>query len=70
MQNEWDQKCISILFVNTEWRTNRRWRGNIKIDLIKMGCERMYWIHVAQVQDSSEHGNEPSNFKDGREFLG
>jgi hypothetical protein len=33
-------------------RPRRRWSDNIKLDLQKVGCERMDWIDVAQDRDS------------------
>jgi hypothetical protein len=32
-------------------RPRRRWKGNIKVDLQEVGCERMHWIDVAQDRD-------------------
>jgi hypothetical protein len=32
-------------------RPRRRWKGNIKVDLQEVGCERMDWIDVAQDRD-------------------
>jgi hypothetical protein len=43
-------------------RPRRRWEDNIKMDLRKIGIDRVNWIRLAQdrVQGFCEHGNEPS----------
>jgi hypothetical protein len=65
------------LFVETHegemslWSHWRRWKNNIKIALKELRCPDMNWILLTQspVVDSSEHGNEPSDSKEGRECL-
>jgi len=32
-------------------RSRRRWEGNTKMNLQKVGCECMYWIELAQDRD-------------------
>ena len=32
-------------------RHRRRWEDNIKMDLLKVGCEGMGWIDLAQDRD-------------------
>jgi hypothetical protein len=42
-----------------------------KMDLREIGLESVDWIHLAQdLVGSCEHGNEPSDLIEGREFLG
>jgi len=34
-------------------RPRHRWKDNIKIDLLEVGCEGMDWINVAKDRDKS-----------------
>jgi hypothetical protein len=51
--------------------TRRRWNGNIRMDLRKIGWDCVDWIHLAQCRDQwrvlCEKGNEPSGSIKGRE---
>jgi hypothetical protein len=29
-------------------RSRRKWKNNIKMDLLKVGCRGLYWIDLAQ----------------------
>jgi hypothetical protein len=49
-------------------RPRRRWEGNIKMDLQKMGCGGKDWIGLAQDRQVAG-GNEPSGSIKRREFL-
>jgi hypothetical protein len=33
------------------WRTSRRWKYNIKMDVEEIGLEDMDWIHLSQDTD-------------------
>jgi hypothetical protein len=41
-------------------RPRCRWEDGIKMDLQVWSRGRVEWIHLAQVADSCEHGDEPS----------
>jgi hypothetical protein len=52
-------QCLGL---GTIWKTRRTWEDNIRIDLRKIGCEGVDWIHLAKDTDqwsSCEHGNGP-----------
>jgi hypothetical protein len=65
------------LFIETRegemslWSHWRRWKNNNKIDLKEIGYQDMNWILLTQspVVDSCEHGNKPSDSKEGGECL-
>jgi hypothetical protein len=50
-------------------RARRRWADNIKMDLQEVGCGRMDWIEMSQVEGTCECGNEPSGSIKCGEFL-
>jgi hypothetical protein len=67
-----DEKCIQN-FVWETWREEtvwetRKWEDNIKMDLKDVGWEGVDWIHVTQ-DSFCKHGNEPSDFLKGGEFV-
>jgi hypothetical protein len=40
-----------ILRKETTWKTRRRWKGNIKMDIQEVGCGSLDWIELAQDRD-------------------
>ena len=35
-------------------RSRSKWKGNIKMDFVKVGIERLYWTQLAEVRDQRE----------------
>jgi hypothetical protein len=52
-------------------RPRRKWEDNIIMDLEKIVCEGVDWMHLAwqPVEGCCEHGNEPVGSIKGGEFL-
>ena len=46
------ESCRSLVEKETTWKTIRRWKGNIKMDLQKVGWAIMDWNDLAEDRDS------------------
>lgn len=54
-------------------RSRHIWAENIKTDLKEIRCENVEWIQLARNRDKwwafFDHGNEPSDYVEGWQFL-